>query len=136
MNLKPGGPGETVHVVAFTPKPRMIELEMVRAGNQQLLSAGPPHSADKRRVPGVSTRTERWSRGNTRPHAASEQTPVTAACRCGRTGIAPRRTSWPGLGTSPPRAAIDQCRGEASATEAMGYDGAPGWPHSKRMLPT
>jgi hypothetical protein len=36
----------------------------------------------------------------------------------------------------PPRAAIDQCRGEASATEAMGYDGAPGWPHSKRMLPT
>jgi hypothetical protein len=37
-NLEPGGPSETVHVVAFTPKPRLIELEMVRAGNQRLLS--------------------------------------------------------------------------------------------------
>jgi len=32
------GPSETVHVVASTPKPRLIELEMVRAGNQRLLS--------------------------------------------------------------------------------------------------
>ena len=37
-NLTPGGPGETVHVVAFTPKPRLIELEMVSAGTQRLLS--------------------------------------------------------------------------------------------------
>jgi hypothetical protein len=37
-NLAPGGPSETVHVVAFTPKPRLIELEMVRVGNQRLLS--------------------------------------------------------------------------------------------------
>jgi len=37
-NLAPGGPSATVHVVAFTPKPRLIALEMVRAGNQRLLS--------------------------------------------------------------------------------------------------
>jgi hypothetical protein len=37
-NLTPGGPGETVHVVAFTPKPRLIELEMVSAGTQRLLN--------------------------------------------------------------------------------------------------
>jgi hypothetical protein len=27
---------ETVHIVAFTPKPRLIQLEMVPAGNQRL----------------------------------------------------------------------------------------------------
>jgi hypothetical protein len=36
-NLAPSA-NETVHVVAFTPKPRLIELEMVPAGNQRLLS--------------------------------------------------------------------------------------------------
>ena len=39
-NLTPGGPGETVHVVAFTPRPRLVELEMVRAGTRRLLSSG------------------------------------------------------------------------------------------------
>ena len=29
---------ETVHVVAFTPKPRLIQLEMVPAGNQRLVA--------------------------------------------------------------------------------------------------
>jgi hypothetical protein len=38
--LAPGGRGETVHLVAFTPKPRLIELEMVRAGTQGVLSGG------------------------------------------------------------------------------------------------
>jgi hypothetical protein len=37
-NLAPGGPSETVHVVAFTPKPRLIQLEMVPAGNQRLVA--------------------------------------------------------------------------------------------------
>jgi hypothetical protein len=36
-NLAPGA-SETVHMVAFTPKPRLIELEMVPAGNLRLLS--------------------------------------------------------------------------------------------------
>jgi len=29
---------ETVHIVAFTPKPRLIQLEMVPAGNQRLVA--------------------------------------------------------------------------------------------------
>lgn len=36
-NLAPGARG-TVHIVAFTPKPRLIELEMTPAGNQPLRS--------------------------------------------------------------------------------------------------
>ncbi|HWN56060.1 MAG TPA: hypothetical protein VNP91_13190 [Methylomirabilota bacterium] len=31
----PRGPSQTVHVVAFTPKPRLIELELVPVGQQQ-----------------------------------------------------------------------------------------------------
>lgn len=36
-NLVPAA-GETVHIVAFTPKPRLIQLEMVPAGNQRLVA--------------------------------------------------------------------------------------------------
>ena len=36
-NLAPGA-SATVHIVAFTPKPRLIELEMIPAGNLRLLS--------------------------------------------------------------------------------------------------
>jgi hypothetical protein len=39
-NIAPGGRGETIHLVAITPKPRLIELEMVRAGTQGVLSGG------------------------------------------------------------------------------------------------
>lgn len=33
------GMSETIHVVAFTPKPRLIQLEMVPSGNQTLMSS-------------------------------------------------------------------------------------------------
>ncbi len=36
-NLAPAA-SETVHIVAFTPKPRLIQLEMVPAGSQRLVS--------------------------------------------------------------------------------------------------
>ncbi len=36
----PSGGGETVHIVAFTPKPRLIEMELVPAGEQRVLLGG------------------------------------------------------------------------------------------------
>ena len=37
-NLAPGA-SETVHIVAFTPKPRLIQVELVPAGSQRLVAA-------------------------------------------------------------------------------------------------
>jgi hypothetical protein len=38
---------ETVHVVAFTPKPRLIQLEMVAAGNQRLVAGDTTRQATR-----------------------------------------------------------------------------------------
>ena len=38
---------ETVHIVAFTPKPRLIQLEMVPAGNQRLVAGDTSRQATR-----------------------------------------------------------------------------------------
>ena len=43
-NLPPGG-SETVHFIAFTPTPRLIEVQLVLAGNQQVLVGGQARQA-------------------------------------------------------------------------------------------
>ena len=40
-----GGGGETVHMVAFTPAPKLIKLEMVPAGEQKILVGGSEKTA-------------------------------------------------------------------------------------------
>jgi hypothetical protein len=41
----PGGTGETVHMVAFTPVPKLIRLELVPAGEQKILVGGSEKTA-------------------------------------------------------------------------------------------
>ncbi|HET8576805.1 MAG TPA: hypothetical protein VFO18_06895 [Methylomirabilota bacterium] len=43
----PHGAGETIHLVAFTPKPRLIQLELTPVGRQQVLAAGVARQATR-----------------------------------------------------------------------------------------
>ena len=40
-----GGAGDTIHMVAFTPAPKLIQLKMVPAGEQKVLVGGSEKSA-------------------------------------------------------------------------------------------
>ncbi len=100
-NVAPGAAPQTLSLVAATPKPRLVKLEVSVAGKDSLSIAGTPHTAThyvlKVDIGGLSGLSRRWSASSRPTRTSGFSTPTSRpSCdrsrRCSRGGRSGRPT--------------------------------------------